>query len=502
MFEDLLGGFANVFTPIHIIMLFVGVFIGILGGAIPGISGTMLVVILLPVAYGLDPIPALLLLTAVYTTSVFSGSISAILFNTPGTPEAVATVFDGYEMTKKGKPGEALGVAIFSSATGGLIGCVFLIILTPVLASFALNFSSPEYFSLIFLALVIVSVLGGGSFVKGMIGVLIGLLIATVGLDSSSGVARFTFDVTGLRSGIDFVAVIIGLFALAEVLRKVQEDYFTKEKTASPKTKFPGLGLLNRLKRTIGQSSLLGFFIGILPGVGATSASLVSYSMSSSFSKDSKSFGTGIPEGVAAPESANNSAAMGAIVPLLALGIPGSATTAVILGAFIMNGVQPGPLLIEQQGILVYTIIGGLLLANISVIIFSKPFISIFSYILRAPYYIIGPMIVIFCFIGTYAVRNSMLDLVVMVIAGIIGYNLTKAKFPLAPMILGLVLGTMIEDHFRRALIISGGDFSIFFTRPISAVLLVLAFLSLLIPMFKWYRRRILDKKDKVLPGQ
>jgi len=500
LLETILSGFANVFTPIHIIMLLSGIFIGILGGAIPGISGTMLVVILLPVAYGLDSIPALLLLTAVYTTSVFSGSISAILFNTPGTPEAVATVFDGYEMNKKGKAGEALGIAIFSSATGGLIGVVFLIILTPVLASLALNFSAPEYFSLIFLALVIVSVLGGGSFVKGVIGVIIGLLIATVGLDSSSGVARFTFGNTGLKSGIDFVAVIIGLFALAEVLRKVQEGISVQKNVENPKTKLPGLKLLNRLKRTIGQSSLLGFFIGVLPGVGATTASLVSYSMSSSFSKNSKEFGTGIPEGVAAPESANNSAAMGAIVPLLALGIPGSATTAIILGAFIMNGIQPGPLLLEQQGILVYTIIGGLLIANLSVLIFSKPFISIFSRILKIPYSIIGPMIVIFCFIGTFAVRNSILDLVVMVIAGIVGYNLSKAKFPLAPMILGLVLGTMIEEHFRRALIISDGDFSIFFTRPISAILLGLAFLSLLIPIYKWYKNRILKKKSKILP--
>lgn len=490
MLESLLGGFINVFTPIHIIMLMAGIFIGIIGGAIPGISGTMLVVVLLPVAYGLDPIPAFLLLTAIYTTAVFSGSISAILFKTPGAPEAVATVFDGYEMTKKGQAGEALGISIFSSATGGIIGCIILIFLTPVLATFALRFSSAEYFSLVFLALVVVIVLGGGSFVKSMIGVLLGLLVATIGIDPLSGAGRFTFGTTGLQSGIDFVAVIVGLFALAEVFRKGQEHISIKQTAMKVVTKLPNLKMLQKLKGVITRSTFLGVFIGILPGVGATTASMVSYSLNVSLSKKPEEYGTGKPEGVAAPESANNAAAMGAIVPLLALGIPGSATTAILLGAFVMNGIQPGPLMFEQQSVLVYTIFAGLIIANLSVLVFSKFFIKIFAQLIRAPYYIIGPLIIIFCFVGTYAVRNSMFDVGVMIVAGIVGYVFEKAKFPLAPIILGLVLGTMAEEEFRRALIKSGDDFSVFFTQPISGVFISLALLSLLIPLYKIIKRK------------
>lgn len=490
MTENLLIGLFHLLEPFNILMLLAGIFIGITGGAIPGISGTMLVVILLPVAYGLEPIPAFLLLTAIYTVAVFSGSISAILFKTPGAPEAVATVLDGYEMTKKGKAGEALGVSIFSSAVGGIIGCLLLIFLTPLLASFALKFSSTEYFALVLFALVVVIVLGGGSFVKGMIGVLLGLFIATVGIDPITGAARFTFGTIYLKSGIDFVAVIIGLFALAEVFRKGQETIAQQDSLKKTVTKLPNLKLLKRLKNVIARSTLLGFFIGVLPGVGATTAAMVSYSMNISFSKNPEEYGTGKAEGVAAPEAANNAAAMGAIVPLLALGIPGSATTAILLGAFVMNGIQPGPLMLEQQPSLVYTIIVGLLLANLSILIFSKIFIKGFTYIIRAPYYIIGPLIIIFCFIGTYAIRNSIFDVVVMLIAGVVGYLFDRARFPLAPIILGLVLGNMAEVHFRRALLKSGDDFAIFFTQPISATLIILSFLCLLIPLVRYLRNR------------
>lgn len=489
MIDGLVGGLENIVQPFNLLILLSGILLGFVGGAIPGISGTMLVIILLPISYMLDPIAAFLLLTSIYAVSVFSGSISAILFRTPGTPEAVATVLDGYPMAQKGEGGKALGISIMSSATGGIIGVMFLIFLTPVLAAFALNFSSPEYFALALLGLTVVASLSGGNLAKGLIGVIFGLFIATIGIDPMTGAERFTFGSTQLMAGIDFIPVLIGLFAVSEVLRRIQQKIKTNKKERV-KSSLPKLSLMKRLSGTISRSTLLGFFVGLLPGVGATTASMLSYSQAASISKNSKDFGKGAPEGIAAPESANNSAAMGAMVPLLSLGIPGSATTAILLGAFILHGIQPGPLMFQSQGPLVYTIFIGLLIANIMIIFLSKPFIRIFSNVLRIPYTVVGPLILLFCVAGTFAVRNSLFDVAVMMLFGVIGYLLENAKFPLAPIVLGLVLGPIAEEQFRRAMLMSGNDFSIFLTRPISLTLMLLTILSLLIPLISYIKKR------------
>jgi putative tricarboxylic transport membrane protein len=489
MIEGLMGGFANIVQPINLLVLMGGILVGLVGGAIPGISGTMLVIILLPVSYMLDPTAAFLLLTSIYAVSIFSGSISGILFRTPGSPESVASVLDGYAMAKKGEGGKALGIAIMSSATGGITGTLFLIFLTPLLAAFALNFSSPEYFALALLGLTVVASLSGGNVVKGIIGVMFGLFIATIGIDPITGTERFTLGSTQLMSGIDFIPVLIGLFAVSEVLRRVQQKVRVN-KNANVKTSLPKLSLMKRMSGTISRSSLLGFFVGVLPGIGATTASMLSYSQAASTSKNAKDFGKGAPEGIAAPESANNGAAMGAMVPLLSLGIPGSATTAILLGAFILHGIQPGPLMFQSQGPLVYTIFIGLLIANIMIIFLSKPFIKMFSNVLRIPYSVVGPLILLFCVVGTFAVRNSLFDVAVMLAFGIIGYLLENAKFPLAPIVLGIVLGPIAEEQFRRAMLMSGNDFSIFFTRPISLILMVLTILSLLIPLISYLKKR------------
>ncbi|SHG15825.1 tripartite tricarboxylate transporter permease [Ornithinibacillus halophilus] len=490
MIDGLLLGFENLFQPIPLLILFAATMIGFLGGALPGISGTMLVIILLPISYGLDAIPAFILLTTIYASSVFSGLISAILFRTPGTPEAVATVLDGYPMAAKGKPGQALGIGILSSVTGGIFGTLCLIFLTPVLAAFALNFSSPEYFSLAVLGLTVVVSLSGGDLIKGFIGVALGLFIATVGMDPLTGTERFTFDSLELLSGIDLIPVLIGLFAVSEVLRKSKEDHTIKQQMQKFKTKIFDSKIVNQIKGTIFRSSILGISIGILPGVGATTAAMVSYSEATRWSKNKKDFGTGVPEGIAAPESANNAAAMGAMVPLLSLGIPGSATTAVILGAFVMHGLQPGPMLINNSPGLVYTIFISLLLVNILILVFSKPFIGIFSKIMKVPYYTLGPAIIIFCIIGTFAVRNSIFDIWIMLLFGLIGFYLDKMKFPLAAVILGLVLGPIAEEEFRRGLQMANGDLSIFFTRPISAILLGLALIALIVPLVNNFRKK------------
>ncbi|MDQ0338198.1 putative tricarboxylic transport membrane protein [Caldalkalibacillus uzonensis] len=485
MWENLLGGFLSVIEPIHLLVLLSAVFIGFLGGALPGISGTMLVIILLPVTYGMDTISAFLMLTAIYAATVFSGMISAIMFRTPGTPEAVATVFDGYPMAKKGKAGEALGIAIFSSAAGGMIGTLILIFLTPVLSRFALSFSSPEYFALAILGLTVVASLSGGDIIKGFIGVCFGLFIATIGMDTLSGTPRFHFGTSNLMTGVELLSVLIGLFAISEILRRTREDQNLEETTGKIKTRIFNSAIIKKISTTIGRSSLLGTFIGILPGVGATTASMLSYSEAVRWSKHPQKFGTGVPEGIAAPESANNSAAMGALVPLLALGIPGSATTAVILGAFILHGLQPGPNLLIKESSLVYAIFVGLLLVNIMIIVFSKPFIALFTKIMRIPYTVLGPIIIILCMIGTYAVRNSLFDVWVMLLFGIIGFLLEKYRFPIATVILGVVLGPIAESEFRRGLQMAGGDYSVFFTRPISATLLIIAILVIALPIFK-----------------
>ncbi|WP_102346301.1 tripartite tricarboxylate transporter permease [Bacillus sp. Marseille-P3661] len=485
MLESLYQGLLNVMQPMHLLILLLAVLIGFLGGATPGISGAMLVLILLPITYGMDTIPVFLLLTAIYAAAVYSGSISAVLFRTPGAPEAIATVMDGYPMAKKGKAGRALGICVTSSAIGGVIGTIFLIVLTPLLANFALKFSSPEYFALAVLGLTVVASLSGGDLVRGLIGVLFGLFIATIGIDPMTGAERFTFGSISMMSGISFVPILIGLFAVSEVLSKSREDQKIQEKIQNVKTKIFEMKIFKQIAGTIARSSLLGTFIGILPGVGATTASMLSYSEAVRWSKTPEKFGTGIPEGIAAPESANNSAAMGAMVPLLALGIPGSATTAVILGAFILHGLQPGPMLLATESNLVYTIFVGLLLVNAAILFLAKPFISLFQHTLKVSYSILGPMILVFCFLGTFSNRNSMFDVWIMIVFGVLGFYLEKIRFPIATIILGIVLGPMAEEEFRRSLQIANGDWTVFFTRPISGILLVLAVISILYPFIK-----------------
>lgn len=485
MWQDLLGGFAAVVEPVHLLILLSAIFIGFLGGALPGISGTMLVIILLPITYGMDTVGAFLMLTAIYASTVFSGLISAIMFRTPGTPEAIATVFDGYPMAQKGQPGQALGVGILSSATGGLIGTIFLIFLTPILASIALRFSAPEYFALAVLGLTVVASLSGKDLIKGFIGVFFGLFIATIGMDALSGTPRFHFGNTNLMTGVELIPVLIGLFAISEILRKSREDHHLKQTLGKVKTKIFDSKIIKTIVPTIARSSLLGTAIGILPGVGATTAAMLSYSEAVRWSKRPEKFGTGIPEGIAAPESANNAAAMGALVPLFALGIPGSATTAVILGAFILHGLQPGPNLLVTERPLMYAIFAGLLIVNASIVLFSKPFISLFAKLMKVPYTILGPIIVVLCLIGTYAVRNSLFDVWIMILFGIIGYYFEHIKFPLATVILGVVLGPIAESEFRRGLQMVGGDYAAFFSRPITAVLLGIAVLLIVIPLLK-----------------
>ena len=498
MFDLLITGLLNVVTdPMNIIMLLAAIAIGYIGGAIPGVSGTMLVVIMIPVTYTLEPEAAFILLTSIYAIASFSGAISAILLRTPGTPEAVVTTFDGYPMAQQGQAGRALGIAIFCSVAGGVFGTLCLITITPALAEVALSFSSPEYFALAVMGLTVVASLSGKELGKGLIGVLFGLMVSVIGMDSLTGTLRYTFDIPALTSGIDLIPVIIGLFALSEFLKKTRDSHVIQKAITNVKTKIFEMEVFKKIAGTMSRSGLIGVFIGILPGVGATTASMLSYSETVRWAKDDEkaTYGKGNPKGVAASETANNAAAMGTLVPLLSLGIPGGATAAVLLGAFILHGMQPGPMLFKTEPELMYTIFAGLLLANIAMLIVSKPFIKIFQKVVNIPYYVLGPLIVVFCVIGTYTVRNNYFDILIMVLFGIIGYILEKYRFPLATIILGVVLGPLTESEFRRSIQMADGDFSIFFTRPISLVLIIISVLMLFYPMINDYiKNRKLEK--------
>lgn len=492
MLEHFLAGLAVVMQPLNLLLLTSAVFIGFIGGALPGVSGVILVVILLPVTYGMEPTTAFMVLTAIYGATVFSGLITAILYRAPGTPEAVMTAFDGYPMTQRGEAGKALGIGVLSSAIGGLVGTVALIIFTPMLAKIALKFSSPEYFALAVLGLTVVASLGG-RLIFGLIGAALGLFIATIGIDPLTGTSRFTFGNLNLTEGVGLIPVIVGLFAVSEVMKRTL-DHESHQPLKKVKVKIFDLPILRQIGMTLSRSSIIGVVIGILPGIGASTAAMVSYSETVRWSKHPEKFGKGAPEGIAAPESANNAAAMGALVPLFALGIPGSGTTAVILGAFIMHGLQPGPMFMLTSSDLIYAVFAGLFIVNFMILLFSKPFIVLFTKLLNVPYSALGPIIIMCCIVGTYSVRNSMFDVWLMMGFGVLGYLLEKINFPLVSIILGLVLGPIAESELRRALSMSQGDFSIFIERPISATLLSIAFLllavTLITPMIKRARRK------------
>jgi putative tricarboxylic transport membrane protein len=485
-------GFFAAIDPYHLLIILLGSSLGIMAGAVPGISGTMALALAVPITYAMGPTASLLLLVAIYASSVYAGSISGILFRTPGAPEGVAATLDGHVMAKKGLAGEALGVDIFSSVSGGIFGVIILALIAPQLAEVALEFGPSEYFALAVLGLSVVSSLGARNELKALISALVGLFVATIGIDRISGFNRFTFGTTTLLSGIDFIPVIIGLFAVAEVLNRIRQMREIEGIQAKARAKLPSLKLINKLKGLLLRSSLIGSFVGILPGVGATTGAFLGLSEAIRWSKEPQKFGTGIPEGVAAPEAANNAACSTAMVPLLTLGIPGSAGTAIMLGAFLIHGLKPGPLLFMQQPKLVYTIFVGMFFANMSIIILAKLFIRYFSKVIELPYNILGPGIIIFCVVGTFAIRNNFGDIWIMVVFAIMGFFMERYGYPLAPLILGVVLGPIAEENLRQAMIISGNDPMALVGSPLSTTLIMLSLVSLFFPQLRklWRRRK------------
>jgi putative tricarboxylic transport membrane protein len=488
--DYLIQGFGTALIWYNIIFAFVGVLIGTAVGVLPGIGPMSGVALLIPVTAsitgGLPPeqaaTSAIILLAGVYYGAMYGGSTTSILLNTPGESSSVVTTLDGYQMAKKGRAGSALSIAAIGSFVAGIVTLAALVLLAKPLSAIAIKFGPAEYFSLMLLGLGAVSGLAGKSVTKALIMTVCGLLLGTIGIDSVSGIARFTFDVPWLFQGIEFLTIAVGLFALGEVFKTILEKDEENAEIAKINNLLPSKEELKESAAPIVRGSLLGFFVGILPGAGATLASFFSYILEKKVSKDPSKFGTGAIAGVAAPESANNAASGGAMIPLLTLGIPGSGTTAILMGALMMYNVQPGPLLFEDHPQVAWGLIASMFIGNIMLLILNLPLVKVFAKIIQTPKQFLIPIIIAISIFGVYAVQVSTNDLLLLLICGVLGYFLTKNDYPIAPLVLGLVLGPMVENNFRRALTISNGDFSIFLTRPISLVFILITLLWLVIP--------------------
>lgn len=485
---DIISALGMVIEPFSLLCLVSGTAIGIAFGAMPGLSVNMALALLLPIAFAFKGIAGILMLLGIYCGAIYGGSISAILIKTPGTPASVATTLDGYPMAAKlGQPGRALGLSTTASAFGGVISTLCLIICAPLLAKISLQFSKPEYFALAVFGLSIITSVSGGSVVKGIMGGLIGLFLATVGIDAMSGAVRFTAGTTYLIGGISFIPILIGVFALAQLLQSVEDSWRSTRAEAHVKLDrvLPTFADLKRCIVTLLRSSFIGTFIGCIPGTGGDIASFVSYDQAKRWSKHADNFGNGEPEGVVAPEAGNNAVSGGAFIPVLTLGIPGDGATAIMMGALMVQGLQPGPLLFTEKAVDVYAIFIGLLLANIVMAVLGYSLIRFFVKVTNVPNTVLLPVILLMTFVGTYSYGNSMEDVYVMVVSGILGYFLNKMGFSMSAVILGIILGGMAEQNFVGSLIMSDGSADIFFTRPISLFFLAAAAISLIAPLLR-----------------
>lgn len=489
MIEHLFIGFQTIIEPVNLLILFVSLIMGLVFGTLPGLSGVMLCSLVLPFTYYMSPVQGLVMLVAIYTSSVYGGSITAILFRIPGAPENAATTFDGYPMTQKGKAAEALGVAILCSAIGGFLSVLILIVAAPQIAKFALVFGPPEFFGLCFFGLSIMTSLGTKSIVKGIIAGLVGMFIGTIGVTEMTGYPRYTFGLKSLYSGFAFIPIIIGVFAASQVFSSTEKMLGDSFKTTKIAAKFISFKEIIRIRWTIIRSAIIGFIIGALPMAGASLSAFISYNEAVRWSKKPELFGTGIIEGIAAPETANNATTGTAMVTLLALGIPGSVMTAIMLGAFQVHGIDPGPLLFIQHTDLVYTLFVAMLLGNIFIFVIGKTQVKIIVKLLNIDYRLLSPIILIFCAIGSFAIRNNIIDITSMFFFGVVGYFMRKFDYPIPAFVLGLILGPIAEKNYLLSMRLFDSDLLLFGTKPIAMVFIVLGVITLLMPIIRFYKQ-------------
>lgn len=489
--EAFLGGLALLLDPKILVVVFAGTLLGIVVGALPGISGSTTTALLLPFTITMGPVPAIAFLGALYCAANFGGSITAILVNSPGDPSASATAFDGYPMAARGEAGRALGMSALASAAGGIFSIVVLIVAAPLLARMAYSFGPPEYFALAVFGLSMVALTGGESALKNLIAGAFGVMLATVGQDITTGVERYTFGIYSFTDGIEFIPVLIGLFALTELLEQAAQLRSKVWMAKLGAVRLPSWQDIRHCSRAIWLSSGIGTFIGALPALGATTAAMIAYVETKRWSKNKDEFGKGAIEGVAGPEAANNAAVGGAMVPTLALGIPGSATTAIILAGLIVQGVRPGPHLFNEQPLLLYAVFSSMLLANLLYLALGLGFAKLFARISLIPPQFLWPGVFVLSVIGAYAPNQAMAEVWVAIAFGFIGFFMRRHGFSPAPLVIGLVLGRLVEETLKQSLLIFDLEWSGFLGRPIAMTLFGLTVLFLLGP---WLIRRLRER--------
>ena len=496
-------GFQIAFLPANLAFCFVGTLMGTLIGVLPGIGPVATISILIPVTMGMPPVSAMIMLAGIYYGAMYGGSTTSILLNIPGEAASVVTCLDGYKMARQGRAGAALGISAMGSFIAGTLGVVGLSLLAPPLAAFALKFGPSEYFALILLGLMMAVYLSEGSVVKGLIMAATGLILGMVGLDPVQGAERFTFGVSKLTDGLDFVVVAMGLFGVAEVLSNIEAPEVRDIFQTALKGLLPTREDWRRCWASVARGSLLGFFIGILPGGGAIISSFMAYAVEKRVSKHPEQFGHGAIEGVAAPESANNAAATSSFIPLLTLGIPGNASIAMIFVALMIHGIRPGPLLLQEHPDLFWGVVASMYIGNVMLLALNLPLIGLWVRLLEMPYQFLAAGVLIFCIIGAYSVNNSAFDVGTMVVFGAVGYFLRKGDFPAAPLVLAMILGPQLERTLQQSLIGSAGDPRVFIQEPISATLLALAVGLMVSPGIRWlwHRYRGSARKPRVLAG-
>ena len=490
--QQLIMGFHVAVTPLNLLLCFLGALAGTIIGALPGIGPSAGLAILLPLTFGMNPTSAMIMMAGLYCGAMYGGTITSVLINVPGESSSVMTCLDGYQMALQGRAGKALGIAAIGSFIAGTASVVFLMLLSIPLVKFALSFGPPEYFALMLMGLCTIAGLTGGSVLKALVGTFLGLLISTPGMDAFSGLPRLTFGLTGLLGGVSFLVVAVGLFGIGEVLYNAEQIMKLEFVTEKIKIKevWPNREEWRVSAMPIIRGTFIGFIVGVLPGAGSTIASFMSYATEKRFSKHPELFGKGAIEGVAGPEAANNSATGGAMVPLLTLGIPGSGTTAIMLGALMMFGLQPGPLLFQKNPDFVWGVIASMYIGNIMLLIMNIACIPLFVKILKIPNALLFPLIIVFATVGVYSVDGNIFDVWMLYVFGVMGYFMKKFDMPPAPVVLSVVLGPMIERALRQSLAMSLGSYDIFFTRPISAVLLLVGLAAVVWPVIDMARQR------------
>jgi putative tricarboxylic transport membrane protein len=499
-FANFMAGFNVALQPVNLFFCFLGVFVGTLIGVLPGIGPVGTMAILLPITYGIPPTTAIIMLAGIYYGAQYGGSTTSILVNIPGEAASVVTCLDGYQMARKGRAGPALGIAAFGSFIAGTFGVIGLQLLAPPLVSVALRFGPPEYFSLMILGFVVLTYLAQKSMAKALMMAAAGVLLGTIGLDTMTGMPRFTFGIPELLDGVGLAPLAMGLFGISEIFLNVEKRIKQEVITTRLRGLFPTLEDWGRAIWSILRGTILGFFLGILPGGGAVLGSFVSYAVEKRFSKNPKEFGQGAIEGVAAPEAANNSASQGAFIPLLTLGIPANVVMAILLGALMIHNITPGPMLVKEHPQLFWGVISSMYLGNIMLLVLNLPLIGVWVQLLRVPYAILFPLILFICLIGAYVINNSVMDVTIMFICGVVGYFMRKFEYEPAPLVLAYVLSPLLENALRQSLILSGGSFGIFMFRPISAGCLVVAvglLLSSLLPMIRKRRETLVAEAEE-----